>query len=74
MSNNYIARSKRRTERKSWDLGSRKGLVEWLHQSGKGQTKARVQVRMTKWVVRKQKNKIKMRLLLQEVMIRQGSR
>lgn len=35
---NTIARSKKRTERKSWDLGTRKDLVEQLQQSGEGKT------------------------------------
>lgn len=37
-----IARSKMRTERKSWDLGTRKDLVERRHHSFKGKTKARL--------------------------------
>lgn len=36
--------SKKGTERKSWDLGTWKNLVEWLHQSGEGKTKARLKV------------------------------
>lgn len=51
---NPVNKSKR-TERRSWDLGTRKDLVEWLHQSGDGKTKARLQVVLTRWVVRKQK-------------------
>lgn len=35
---NTIARSKNSIERKSWDLRTRKGLVEWLQQSGEGKT------------------------------------
>lgn len=53
---NTIARSKKRTERKPWDLGTRKDLLEWLHQSGEGKTKARLYVVMTDWVSEK-KNK-----------------
>lgn len=35
---NTIARSKNSIERKSWDLRTRKGLVERLQQSGEGKT------------------------------------